>query len=140
MSHRLERYRDILGRVLGRGLLEADGASKDELIRAESRLGCSLPAALYEYVLIAGNADDANRIYNVLFRPDEFVVEGGYLVFMEENQAVVHWGIPVDHLNEPDPEVWQRVNGPEPAWYSEELPFSSFMMKNLAWQVGLEPE
>ena len=139
MPSRLERYQEILERVLERRLLETDGTLEDELIRAESRLGFFLPVAVREYFLIAGNVDDANRIHNVLFRPDEFIVEGGYLVFMEENQAVVHWGIPVDHLNEPDPEVWQRVNGPEPAWYSEELPFSSFMIGNLAWQSGFEP-
>jgi hypothetical protein len=137
---RLERYRDILRRVLERDLLEGDGTSEEVLAQAESRLGFCLPVALREYFLIAGNADDANRMHNVLFRPDELLVEDGYLVFMEENQAVVHWGIPVEHLHEPDPNVWQRVNGPEPEWYSEELPFSSFMIENLAWQAGLEVE
>ncbi len=120
--------------------MPGDGTSEQALAQAESRLGLRFPVALREYFLIAGNADDANRAHNVLFRPDEFVLEDEYLVFMEENQAVVHWGIPMDHLDEPDPDVWQRVNGLEPVWYSEELPFSSFMIKNLAWQAGLEVE
>jgi hypothetical protein len=137
---RLGRYKKILERILERDVLEADGVSEEAFAQAESRLGLRLPVALREYFLIAGNADDANRMHNVLFRLDEFFIEDGFLVFMEENQAVVHWGIPVDRLDEPDPDVWQRVNGPEPVWYSEELPFSSFMMKNLAWQAGLEPE
>ncbi len=140
MPSRLERYKEILRRVLERDLIEADGTPEDALAQAESRLGLRLPVALREYFLLAGSADDANRMHNMLFRPDEFVVEDGYLVFMEENQAVVHWGIPVDHLGEPDPDVWQRVNGLERVWYSEELPFSSFMIENLTWQAGLEPE
>jgi hypothetical protein len=136
---RLERYKEIVERILERDLLEVDGVSEEALAQAESRLGLRLPVALREYFLISGNADDANRMHNVLFRPDEFVLEDGYLVFMEENQAVVHWGIPVDHLHEPDPDVWQRVNGLEPVWYSEELPFSSFVIRNLEWQAGFEP-
>jgi hypothetical protein len=136
---RLERYQDILERILERDLSAGDGTSEEALAQAESRLGLRLPVALREYFLISGNADDANRMHNVLFRPDEFIVEDGYLVFMEENQAVVHWGILVDHLHEPDPDVWQRVNGLEPVWYSEELPFSSFMIENLEWQAGFEP-
>jgi hypothetical protein len=135
---RLERYRDILKRVLERDLSAGDNTSEETLAQAESRLGLRLPMAFRECFLVAGNADDANRMHNVLFRPDEFVLEDGFLVFMEENQAVVHWGIPVDHLHEPDPDVWQRVNGLEPVWYSEELPFSSFMIKNLEWQAEFE--
>jgi hypothetical protein len=140
VTSRLGQYRKILERILERDVLEADGVSEEAFAQAESRLWLRLPVALREYFLIAGNADDANRMHNLLFRPDEFIVEDGYLVFMEENQAVVHWGIPIDRCDEPDPSVWQRVNGPEPEWYSEELPFSSFMVKNLAWQAGLEAE
>jgi hypothetical protein len=35
-----------------------------------------------------------------------------YLVFMEENQEVVSWGIPVTSLHETDSVVWQRNNLP----------------------------
>jgi hypothetical protein len=137
---RIERYKEIVERILERDLIAGDGTPEASLAQAELRLGLRLPVALREYFLIAGNADDANRMHNVLFRSDEFVVEDGYLVFMEENQAVVHWGIPIDRCDETDPDVWQRVNGLEPVWYSEELPVSSFMIKNLAWQAGLEIE
>jgi hypothetical protein len=138
MPSRLERYKQTLRRVLKRDLIQGDGVSEEALAWAESGLGQKLPKALREYYLIGGNADDANLMQNILFQPEEFVVEDGYLVFMEEHQAVVHWGIPLDHLHESDPQVWQRVNGPEPAWYSEELPFSSFMIESLAWLAGLE--
>jgi hypothetical protein len=100
-------------------------------------LGFSLPSALRDYLLLAGGARE-NREHNRLLPPEELAVEDGYLVFMEENQSVVDWGIPLTLARRADPEVWQRVNGDEPEWYSEELRFSEFILKNLAWQRGVE--
>lgn len=91
-----------------------------------------------EYYLAAGEANRLNRAHNILFRPEELRFEQNYLIFMEENQAVVHWGIAMSDLAHPDPAVWQRVNGDSPEWYSEEMDFSTFIAKNLLWQAGID--
>ena len=69
--------------------------------------------------------------------PDELTIEDGFLVFAEENQRFVDWGIPVPVGGAPDPVVWQRVNGKQSAWFSEDMPFSSFVIRRLAFAKGL---
>jgi hypothetical protein len=96
-----------------------------------------MPGALRDYFRLAGEARE-NREHNRLLPPEELVVEDGCLVFMEENQSVVDWGIPVAQAGKADPEVWQRVNGDAPEWHSEDMRFSEFILKNLAWQRGVE--
>jgi hypothetical protein len=71
----------------------------------------------------------------VLFHLEGLVIEDDHLLFMEENQAVVHWGIPLSQKRRADPEVWQGVNGDAARWYPEEMTFATFILKNLAWQL-----
>jgi hypothetical protein len=134
---RLGRYARALARIYRRPLTAKDALSESRLQKAERRLGLQLPSAMRDFLGLAGLAKE-NCAHNRLFRPEELCVEDGYLIFMEENQAVVHWGIPVGALKQADPEVWQRVNGDTAEWYSEEMPFSRFMLENLAWQLGTE--
>ena len=134
---RTRRYGRALLRIFSRPLRKGDAVPEARLRRAEKRLGVALPGAMRDYYLLAGSAAE-NREHNVLFTPDELALEGGYLVFMEENQAVVHWGIPLSLTRRADPQVWQRVNADIPEWHSEDMTFSVFIVKNLAWQRGVE--
>ena len=136
-ERRIGAYSSALQRVFGRHVTRKDAIPEVRLRRAEKRLGFSLPSALRDYLRLAGGARE-NREHNRLFRPEELIVEDGYLVFMEENQAVVDWGMPLALVRRADPEVWQRVNGDAPEWYSEEMRFSEFILKNLAWHRGME--
>ena len=95
-----------------------------------------LPEAMREYYLLAGQLDPLNQAHNLLFSPDELRVEDGHLWFMEENQAVVHWGLPSGRLSEADPMVYQRVNEPGAKWYSEKMRFSAFLIRTYDWQAG----
>jgi hypothetical protein len=124
-------------RVLGRNVDPSDGIADDRVKVAEEALGHRIPAALREYYRVAGKLDEVNKAHNELHAPDGLAIENGYLVFMDENQAVVSWGIRVVDLSQPDPEVWQRVNSDPPEWYSENMSFSIFMSKMLLWQAGL---
>ena len=56
-------------------------------------------------------------------------VEDGHLWFMEENQAVVHWGLPLKRLIEADPMVYQRANVDGARWYSQRMRFSTFLIR-----------
>ena len=131
------KYRRELEVIFGRPLLSRDGVSETGLLKAERRLDLVLPTAVRDYYVLAGAAKE-NREHNILYGPDQLVITDGFLIFMEENQAVVHWGLRVPFSEKADPEVWQRVNGDKPEWYPEKTPFSVFIVKNLAWQHGIE--
>jgi hypothetical protein len=113
-----------------------DGVTGVALKQCERRLGVRLPAALRDYYLLAGRLDRLNRAHNRLFAPDELRVEDGHLWFMEENQAVVHWGMPVKRLSAEDPVVHQRANVDDARWFSEKMRFSTFLIRTYDWQAG----
>src|SRR5262245_2806774 len=102
----VQKYRSRLAAVFRRQLAARDGYSEPRLKKAEERLGFALPEAVREFYSIAGAAKEA-RVHNMLFPPEGLEVEEGHLVFMQENQGVVDWGIPRGFLKKPDPPVWQ---------------------------------
>lgn len=135
MSH-CERYIKLVRRHLGRDPKRDDGISVAALKKAERRLGVKLPVAVRDYYLMAGRLDQLNRAHNLLFTPDDLRVEEDHLWFMEENQAVVHWALPVKRLSGNDPIVYQRANVDGAKWYSEKMRFSSFLIRMYDWQAG----
>jgi hypothetical protein len=135
MSHR-ERYIELIRRHLGRGPERSDGLTEAAVTGCERRLGVRLPAAVRAYYLTAGRLDRINRAHNLLFGLDELRIEDSHLLFMEENQAVVHWGIPARRLSQDDPVVYQRANADGAGWYSEKMRFSRFLTRMFDWQAG----
>jgi hypothetical protein len=127
-------YNELVQQLLGRKLKRSDGISVSEIKKQERKLGGSLPEAMRDYYRVAGRLDELNKFNNRLFDLDELEIEGEYLLFMEENQVVVLWGIKKTDAK-PDPEVLQRVNLDHAEWYSEKLTFSQFMIRMYKWQV-----
>jgi hypothetical protein len=135
MSFR-QRYADLVRRHLGREPKRSDGVSEAALVKCERRLAVRLPAAVREYYLMAGRLEQLNRAHNFLYTPDELRIEDEHLWFMEENQAVVHWGLPLKRLTEDDPMVYQRANVENARWYSQRMRFSTFLIRVYDWQAG----
>lgn len=131
-----ERYVEMIRRHLGRDPKKADGLPDSALTKCERRLGVKLPAAMRDYYRLAGKLEQINKAHNFLFTPDELRIDDGRLWFMEENQAVVHWGIPLKNLSEDDPRVYQRANVDGAKWYSEKMTFSAFLISVFDWQAG----
>lgn len=130
-------YAKLVQRHLGRKPQLADGLSDTQIREAEKILSFQLPASLRDYYRIAGNLSELNKAHNVLFDIPELFVDNDFLIFMEENQAVVYWGIKIRDLAIPDPEVWQQVNSTPSEWYSEEMTFSEFIVQMIDWQFGI---
>ena len=128
-----ETYDEIAVACLGRHLSRRDSLSEAAVSRAEKRLGVRLPGAVRDYYRSAGKAADLNTVYNSLYELDDLDFDGEYLMFMDENQSVVSWGIARSDLGQADPIVWQRNNTPPVEWYSEELSFSAFMASMFEW-------
>lgn len=135
MSH-LDDYIDLIRRHLGREPRQSDGIPKTMLSKCERRLDIQLPEAVRDYYLMAGRLDEINKAHNLLFTPDELRIEDGHLWIMEENQAVVHWGLAVKKLAEVDPMVYQRANVDDAKWYSMKMRFSKFLIRTYDWQAG----
>lgn len=101
-----------------------------ELEEAERRLGLRLPSSVREYYLehwYDRDKDDDDPPHNRLLDPEELEIDDEYVVFMEENQGVVHWGFRTSDARERDPEIYQRLNTEPQEWNSEEMPFSEFI-------------
>jgi len=120
-------------RYLGRHLSAADGVPPEELERHELRLGVRLPDALRAYMEMAGAVPEWNTIHNRFFSAEQLCFEDDFLIFMDENQGVVSWGIPRAELARADPPVWQRTNALPPDWYSEDRAFTAFLGEMFAW-------
>ncbi len=99
---------------------------------AEGRLGLRLPVALRAYYRLAGEAE-INTLHNQLLPPEDLEVQEGHLLFMDENQGVVSWGVRVKDLGAPDPVVQQRNNTPPCRWFSERKRFTAFLTSLFRW-------
>ncbi|MGI5324960.1 hypothetical protein [Actinomadura nitritigenes] len=85
-----------------------DGTPEGELAEAEDRLGLGLPAAVREAYALFGRRPDLHSNLDTLLSPGELAVEHGALVFREENQGAVLWGVLLDDLGGDDPPVHVR--------------------------------
>jgi hypothetical protein len=124
-----ERLKSTSAKLV-RPLTPEDGQSETNISHAEARLGLRLPVVLREYYLLAGKFDRFNRAHNRLRRPEEWCVDGGKLVFLEENQCVVYWDVEACTTPDNDPPVYQgqNVRGQPTEWYMEHKHCSEFLL------------
>jgi len=130
------KYRQVI-EALAKPLTSEDGVPAAEITAGEHRIGVRLPSALREYYLLAGRLDQLNRAHNRLYSARDWFVDAGKLAFMEENQAVVFWGIPINDNTDEDPPVLQGVNvSDQPIeWHPEHGRCSEFLVLMLHWQA-----
>jgi hypothetical protein len=126
-------FQDLASRFLSHTLRADDGFGDRELDAAEARLGIELPESLRAYYLFVGRFAPFSSFHNLLRQPHQLAVEQGYLVYMDENQNVVSWGIASQDLREPDPVVHQRNNTPPAEWFSEDKAFTAFTLSMFEW-------
>jgi hypothetical protein len=105
-----------------RELWPASGGDSEEAIRvADKRLGLALPALLrgvYRHTSL-------RRSEMLHLRPlQELEVEGGVLVFADDQQATYFWGIPLRRLSEANPAL---VAGAGEHWQEEGCALEEFL-------------
>ena len=123
------RYRAAY-EALGVSLQSGDAVLEMELTIAEHRLDVRVPEALRQYTLLAGREAILNGAHNRLLSPRDWSVDDGHLVFLDENQSVVQWGVAVTGAD--DPPVHQRAGG---EWFLEHDHCSEFLEVMLHWQA-----
>jgi hypothetical protein len=116
-----ERYKAVFE------LLEQPLRYKDGITEADLN-GLNLPAALHDYYLVTGNKKNLNRVHNRLLSPKDIFVDAGNIVFMEENQNVVYWGVAANS-DEDNPLVQQGINNDTKPleWQDETIRCAEFL-------------
>lgn len=132
MSSRWEAtFRELLLAVTGRAGI-GHGFGERVVRESERRVGARLPDPLRAYYLSVGR-HPINRVHNRLWSPDEWAIHADMLVFMEENQGVVYWGVR-ERTRTPDPVVYQSTDPGDGDWYAEAR-CSRFLAAMLCWQA-----
>ena len=136
MNYR-QYFKQQFATIIPKDIELQDGFSVTELHAIEN-IFSSLPVALQEYYHLIGK-HPINKEHNRILAPNEIYYIGDYLVFAEENENVVAWGILKSDLQIEDPVVYQgqEYNG-KYSWYSEDSTFSRFVIQMFKWQRGIE--
>jgi hypothetical protein len=129
-----KQYRDLF-ETFGYPLTDGMRVAAKTLVTTEKRLGVKIPNALREYYLVAGRERRFNTCHNRLLPPERLFIDHKKLVFMEENQTVVWWGVSMRNLNSLDSSVFQGVNEDPIAWYLEHKKCSTFLKVMLHYQA-----
>jgi hypothetical protein len=117
-------------------LSPGDGLPEADLIEAEQRLGFRLPGKLREYYRRTGRRGDLNHSFNRLAAPGALNVFGDVLVFYEESQNVIVWGIRLADIGQEDPPVLRSENQDELVWGPDHEHLSGFFVTMLYWQAA----
>ena len=121
-------YESHFREIFGAEPEPADGLG-DESVEARLRQrGLQIPEALFDYYSIAGY-HWINKQHNRLRPIEELDWFIDWLVFMDDDQGLVSWGIHREDLGSPDPVVWQGIVGEEIDWLQEDLTISEFLIE-----------
>jgi hypothetical protein len=104
-----------------------DGLGEEAVEARLTKRGLRIPKALFDYYSLAGY-HWINKKRNRLRPIEELEWHKDWLVFMDDDQGVVSWGIHKWDLNTPDPRVWQGVLGEETHWLQDSSTLSQFLM------------
>lgn len=141
----MNKIKDIAERILGRKIELSEGTSEDAILAAEKKLGVKLPDALRYFYTSVGKIALFTDAFEFFAQPKQIYIKANKLVFLEENQAMLSWGIDLDEIAKPDAKVYQSPNAGDTEknviWYPETLPLSQFLEMIMYYQaVSGDPE
>lgn len=122
--------------MFGRRLAAQDAVPPQAIDKAETGLQATVPDALRDFYLQAGNARDFIAVYDQFLAPSEWGVQDGRLIFVEENQDVVRYGVDCSADAPADPPVWIATTGATLEWHPASDTCSGFIAAMLAWQAA----
>ena len=121
-----KHYRTLFER-LGYPLKERAGTPTKTIIDAENRLGVEIPRPLRDYYLVAGRERRFNQCLNRFLSPVDWLIDNKRLLFLEENQTVLWWGVSIRNPKTVDPPISQGINADPISWHSEHRKCSIFL-------------
>lgn len=105
------------------------------LTAAGKRLGVRIPKALRDYFLVAGRERRFGTCNNRLLPPSQWTTDKHRLIFMEENQRVVWWGVSTRNPHADDPPVSRGLNEEPITWQPDHRKCSAFLAFMLHYQA-----
>ncbi|MCE9545807.1 MAG: hypothetical protein K8T25_09865 [Planctomycetia bacterium] len=133
MNNFRSHYRSLF-KAFGYPLTPRTAIPSKQIAKAEKRLGMRVPKALRDYYLIAGRERRFNQPYCRLLAPNKWFVDKQHLIFMEEYQNVLWWGVSLRNPRSDDPQISQGLNLEPISWHSERCKCSVFLTFMLCYQ------
>jgi hypothetical protein len=130
-----KKYYRTMYQTFGYPLTGRTALPSEVLTTVEKRLGVRVPAALRDYYLIAGRERRFSACHNRLLPPAKWTIDKHRLIFMEENQGVVWWGVSTRNPGSDDPPVSQGINDEPITWHPEHRKCSVFLAVMLHYQA-----
>ena len=128
-------YRDIYA-SFGYPLGQTSAIAVSTIDRAADSLSIILPVALRDFYAVAGREKRFNQCHNRILAPKDWRLSKNRLIFMEENQWVVWWGVSIGNPRNEDPPVFQAVNDDDDLqWHQENRRCSVFVAVMLHYQA-----
>jgi hypothetical protein len=127
-------YRQLFD-TFGYPLDENTAVSSSCLSEAAKSLGITIPTALADYYAVAGNEKQFNQAFNLMMPINDWYIDKKHLVFLEENQAGMLWGVTTDNPENDAPPVSQSVNLDELQWFEDHQHCSQFIAVILHFQA-----
>lgn len=117
------------------------GFSEAEMFHLEKRLNFAFPKVLREYYLTLGKNKKLNNSFNQLLKPKSEInfSTDRHLIFYEENQGVVCWGIKEQDLQLDDPSVYGNYDPANATqeWFADSPTTEFFLLSMAFWNAVL---
>ncbi|MBN1255202.1 MAG: hypothetical protein JXA50_08020 [Deltaproteobacteria bacterium] len=121
-------YESHFREIFGSEPEPANGLGEEAVQARLAQRGLQIPRALFDYYSVAGY-HWVNKKQNRLRSIEELDWYMDWLVFMDDDQGLVSWGIQRQDLSSSDPLVWQGILGEEIDWFQEDLTLSEFLIE-----------
>jgi hypothetical protein len=128
-------YYHQLFNTFGYPLNKSTATSSSCLSEAAKSLNVVIPSALADYYAVAGNEKQFNQAFNLLMPIKDWYIDKNHLVFLEESQAGILWGVATNNPENDDPPVSQSVNHDKLQWFQDHSHCSQFLAVILHFQA-----
>lgn len=136
----MNKIKQTAEKILGRKLETSEGVDIQSIEVAEKKLNVKFPEALKDFYLNVGRISLFTDAFEFFAKPKQIYIKSNKLVFLEENQAVLSWGINLDDLGKDIVPVYHSPNigdaDNEVIWYTEALPLPEFLELIMFYQVA----
>ncbi|MFD2562883.1 hypothetical protein [Aquimarina rubra] len=126
-------------KIIGRTLFSEEGIQKASILEQEKRLNIKIPSVLKELYSTAGNNTLFSDGFHHLAEITELFIKDNKLVFLQENQSVLHWAVDLADSKT----VYQTTDqsfDKDVEWYSEELHVDQFIETIIYLQCVMSDE
>lgn len=127
----IESFRSLVPTYYDQPWRPENGLSRRELEAALDESGVNIPTALADLYLAVGAVEDLMEAYYFIWDPDELEIQDGYLLFMEDEDESLTWGIPANTISSPDPLVSRRNE--KGKWVPMDATVSEYLMDYFEW-------